>query len=125
MFKISHSQIPCLFFQCLSSPPPLCCAVTPECGSIPEVPEDLDECLQMYCNAGVNEGNKPPNVDIGGVNERMKSMSNARRYVLQPPMLQDVNEGVGQAWKYYGRHGVALNVLLAHTHTPPTQSLQG
>jgi len=52
--------------------------MTPECGSIPAVPDDLDECLQLYCNAGVNEGNKPPNVDIGGVNESMKSMSKAR-----------------------------------------------
>lgn len=57
--------------------------MTSECGSIPSVPEDLDDCLELYCNAGVNEGNKPPNVDIGGINESIKSLSGARRRLQQ------------------------------------------
>jgi hypothetical protein len=57
--------------------------VSLQSGRIEEVPEDLEACLDLYCNAGANEGNKPPNIDINGENIKAKSLSNARRALLQ------------------------------------------
>jgi hypothetical protein len=57
--------------------------VSLQSGSIEEVPDDLEECLELYCNAGANDGNKPPNIDINGENIKAKSLSNARRALLQ------------------------------------------
>jgi hypothetical protein len=57
--------------------------VTLQSGRIEEVPDTLEECLDLYCNAGANEGNKPPNIDIKGENVKAKSLSNARRALLQ------------------------------------------
>jgi hypothetical protein len=57
--------------------------VSLQSGAIEEVPDNLEDCLDLYCNAGANEGNKPPNIDIKGENIKAKSLSNARRALLQ------------------------------------------
>ncbi|EKX35536.1 hypothetical protein GUITHDRAFT_146370 [Guillardia theta CCMP2712] len=64
--------------------------ITFESGSLEEVPDNLEDCLELFCNAGANEGNKPPNIDINGVNFKAKSLSNARRTLLQADASGDM-----------------------------------
>ena len=64
--------------------------VTLQSGRIEEVPDCLEDCLDLYCNAGANDGNKPPNIDINGENIKAKSLSNARRALLQASCAREM-----------------------------------
>eukprot|EP01063_Lacrimia_lanifica_P015653 TRINITY_DN22342_c0_g1_i1.p1 TRINITY_DN22342_c0_g1~~TRINITY_DN22342_c0_g1_i1.p1 ORF type:complete len:386 (+),score=173.67 TRINITY_DN22342_c0_g1_i1:55-1212(+) len=64
--------------------------MTTENGWVPDVPEDLEECLDLYCNVGANGDNQPPNIDINGVNTKPKSLSKARRMLQQAEAAEDL-----------------------------------
>ena len=64
--------------------------VSLQSGRLDAVPNDLEECLDLYCNAGANDGNKPPNIDVNGENIKTKSLSNARRSLMQASSAGEV-----------------------------------